>query len=184
MISGLPGVMGAALEPSGFSPSLSQRELRSLNAGFGRVWVLEERRFSDSYLTEGQGSTDLNQTDLNHDLNQLEKKSQKIQSDFFKIWCQIIFRLASVIIKITISLSYDVPMLRGSGSWQISPSEKIFKKIKVVFMIEKSSQSIPRRLFSMKNNFRAPYVVILGVSSKKSINIKKSDLNKKKIRFK
>jgi hypothetical protein len=84
---------------------------------------------------------------------------------------------------------------RGSGSRKSSPSEK-----KVVFMIEKSSQSIPKRLFSMKHNFRvryigfcgnslelfflfhnfrAQYLVILWVKKQKKKTYKKSDLNQK-----
>jgi hypothetical protein len=63
-------------------------------------------------------------------------------------------------------------MLRGSESWKCSLRQKIFKNNKVVFMIDKSSQSIPKTLFSIKNNLRAQYVVILGLSSKK-INKKK-----------
>jgi hypothetical protein len=37
MVPGRPGVMEAALEPSGFSPGLSQRELREFEGGFPKV---------------------------------------------------------------------------------------------------------------------------------------------------
>jgi hypothetical protein len=37
MVPGRPGVMGAALEPSGFSPGVSQRELQEFEGEFAKV---------------------------------------------------------------------------------------------------------------------------------------------------
>jgi hypothetical protein len=40
MVPGRPRVVGAAIEPSGFSPGVSQRELGEIEGGFPKVELL------------------------------------------------------------------------------------------------------------------------------------------------